>query len=170
MGDGCSGVDYTYTALLLCLLHWFRVRLVPRHLRTTFQSSYQPRNKAWQVSVSTSASRSSMCASFFPSFFFPTDGPEPSPSRSQAHIPRFHMHPLLSYTWLHHAPISYNIAFTPSARTVVDRTVHPPLSAVTLHSRRRSHRSQPARVSSCAHRSYPGLSRSDRSDRHRRSS
>ena len=31
-----------YTALVLCLLHWFRVRLVPRHLGTTFQSSYQP--------------------------------------------------------------------------------------------------------------------------------
>jgi hypothetical protein len=42
------------------------------------------------------------------------------------------MHPLLSYTRLHHAPISYDIAFTPSARTVVDRTVHSPLPAVTL--------------------------------------
>ena len=44
-------------------------------------------------------------------------------------------HPLLSYTWLHHVPIFYNIAFTPSARTVVDRTVHSPLQglqAVTL--------------------------------------
>jgi hypothetical protein len=61
-----------------------------------------------------------------------TDGPEPSPSRSQARAPRFHMHPLLSYTRLHHAPISYDIAFTPSARTVVDRTVHSPLPAVTL--------------------------------------
>ena len=61
-----------------------------------------------------------------------TDRPEPSPSRSQARAPRFHMHPLLSYTRLHHAPISYNVAFTPSARTVVDRTVHSPLPAVTL--------------------------------------
>ncbi|KAH9998763.1 hypothetical protein BJV77DRAFT_711218 [Russula vinacea] len=77
-------------------------------------------NKAWQVGVSTSASGSS------------TYGPEPSPSRSQARAPRFHMHPLLSYTRLHHAPISYDIAFTPSARTVVDRTVHSPLPAVTL--------------------------------------
>ena len=42
------------------------------------------------------------------------------------------MHPLLSYTRLHHAPISYDIAFTPSARTVVDRTVHSPFPAVTL--------------------------------------
>ena len=99
MGDRCSSVENTrdspptapYTALLLCLLHWFRVRLVPRHLRTTFQSSYQPRNKAWQVSVNTSASRSSMCASFFPSFFFPTDGPEPfaitSPHTALPHAP-----------------------------------------------------------------------------------
>jgi len=42
------------------------------------------------------------------------------------------MHPLLSYTRLHHAPISYDVAFTPSARTVVDRTLHSPLPAVTL--------------------------------------
>jgi len=42
------------------------------------------------------------------------------------------MHPLLSYTRLHHAPISYDVAFTPSARTVVDRTMHSPLPAVTL--------------------------------------
>ncbi|KAH9977498.1 hypothetical protein BJV74DRAFT_860688 [Russula compacta] len=77
-------------------------------------------NKGWQVGVSSSASGSS------------TYGPEPSPSRSQARAPRFHMHPLLSYTRLHHAPISYDIAFTPSARTVVDRTVHSPLPAVTL--------------------------------------
>jgi hypothetical protein len=42
------------------------------------------------------------------------------------------MHPLLSYTRRHHAPISYDIAFTPSARTVVDRTTHSPLPAVTL--------------------------------------
>jgi hypothetical protein len=60
------------------------------------------------------------------------DGPEPSPTRSQARAPRFHMHPLLSFTRLHHAPISYDIAFTPSARTVVDRTIHAPVPAVTL--------------------------------------
>jgi len=42
------------------------------------------------------------------------------------------MHPLLSYTRLHHAPISYDIAFTPSARTIVDRTLHSPFPAVTL--------------------------------------
>jgi hypothetical protein len=61
-----------------------------------------------------------------------TDRLEPSPSRSQARAPRFHMHPLLSYTRLYHAPISYNVAFTPSAWTVVDHIVHLPLPAVTL--------------------------------------
>jgi hypothetical protein len=75
---------------------------------------------SWQAGVSTSTSGSS------------TYGPEPSPTRSQARAPRFHMHPLLSFTRLHHAPISYDIAFTPSARTVVDRTIHAPVPAVTL--------------------------------------
>ncbi|KAN0137852.1 hypothetical protein V8E53_004336 [Lactarius tabidus] len=60
------------------------------------------------------------------------DGPEPSPTRSQALAPRFRTHPLLSFTRLHHAPISYDIAFTPSARTVVDRKIHAPVPAVTL--------------------------------------
>jgi hypothetical protein len=46
----------------------------------------------------------------------------PSPSRSQARAPSFHMHPL----------ISYDITFTPSARTVVDRTLHFPFPVVTL--------------------------------------
>jgi hypothetical protein len=43
----------------------------------------------------------------------------------------FIMHPFLSYT-RHHAPISYDIAFTPSARTVVSRTLHSPFLAVIL--------------------------------------
>jgi hypothetical protein len=42
------------------------------------------------------------------------------------------MHPVLSHTRLHHAPIYYDVAFTPSARTVVDRTQHSPFPAVTL--------------------------------------
>lgn len=42
------------------------------------------------------------------------------------------MHPLLAYTRLHHAPISYDISFTPSARTVLDRTIHSPVPAHTL--------------------------------------
>ena len=40
--------------------------------------------------------------------------------------------PPLSHTGLHHALISYNIAFTPSARTVVDHMVHFLLPAVML--------------------------------------
>ncbi|KAH9041166.1 hypothetical protein EDB84DRAFT_1559678 [Lactarius hengduanensis] len=83
---------------------------------STGQSNAHP----WQAGVSTSASGSS------------TYGPEPSPTKSQARAPRFHMHPVLSYTRLHHAPISYDISFTPSARTVVDRTIHAPVPAVTL--------------------------------------
>jgi hypothetical protein len=100
-------------------------------------------NKAWQVGVSSSTSRSLTCT-YISLFVLPfrtsltdsriarTDRPEPSPSRSQACAPRFHMHPLLLYTRLHHTPISYNVAFTPSAQTVVDRTVHSPLPAITL--------------------------------------
>ncbi|KAI0296321.1 hypothetical protein B0F90DRAFT_1811322 [Multifurca ochricompacta] len=42
------------------------------------------------------------------------------------------MHPLLSYRLLRHAPISYDIAFTPSARTVVDRIKRAPVPAITL--------------------------------------
>jgi len=72
----------------------------------TVEKNKSSNNNAWHVGVSTSASGSS------------TYGPEPSPSKSQARAPRFHMHPLLSYTRLHHAPISYDVAFTPSARTV----------------------------------------------------
>ncbi|KAF8267143.1 hypothetical protein EI94DRAFT_1731310, partial [Lactarius quietus] len=83
-------------------------------------STAQSNAHAWQAGVSTSGSGSS------------TYGPEPSPTRSQARAPRFHMHPVLSYTRLHHAPISYDIAFTPSARTVVDRTIHAPVPALTL--------------------------------------
>ncbi|KAF8500402.1 hypothetical protein F5888DRAFT_1582180, partial [Russula emetica] len=44
----------------------------------------------------------------------------------------FHMHPLLSSTRLHHAPISCDIAFTTSACTVVNRTLNSPFPAVTL--------------------------------------
>ena len=43
------------------------------------------------------------------------------------------MHPLLSYTRSHQAPISYDIASTPSsACTVVDRTVHSHVATITL--------------------------------------
>ncbi|KAH9057209.1 hypothetical protein EDB87DRAFT_1565582 [Lactarius vividus] len=88
----------------------------PDSYSSTGQSNAHP----WQAGVSTSASGSS------------TYDPEPSPTKSPARAPRVHIHPLLSYTLLRHAPISYDIAFTPSARTVVDRTIHAPVPAATL--------------------------------------
>ncbi|KAH8070762.1 hypothetical protein BXZ70DRAFT_775189 [Cristinia sonorae] len=53
---------------------------------------------------------------------------------AQAH-PRtqeLHMHPLLAYTRLHRAPITYDVMFTPSARTVLDRTTHSAIPSHTL--------------------------------------
>ncbi|KAF7791718.1 hypothetical protein EIP86_002742 [Pleurotus ostreatoroseus] len=43
-----------------------------------------------------------------------------------------HMHPLLAYTKLHHAPITYDVTFTPSARTVLDHATHSPIPPHTL--------------------------------------
>ncbi|KAI0261861.1 hypothetical protein BC834DRAFT_829629 [Gloeopeniophorella convolvens] len=102
---------------------------VPSPLVTSFPGSKAPESRpvlkqtnTWPTGgVPTSASGASS-----------TYGPTPSPTRSQARAPRLHMHPLLSYARLHHAPISYDIAFTPSARTVLDRTIHAPVPAVTL--------------------------------------
>ncbi|THH18186.1 hypothetical protein EW146_g2757 [Bondarzewia mesenterica] len=74
-------------------------------------------NHTWNGSVSGSASGSS------------SHGHAPRPS---LHPTTLHMHPLLSYTRLHHAPISYDISFAPSARTVLDRTIHSPVPAHTL--------------------------------------
>jgi hypothetical protein len=52
---------------------------------------------------------------------------------SQARAPRFYMYPLLvSYNRLSHAPILYDIASTPSARSVIDRTMHIPFPAAAL--------------------------------------
>jgi len=42
------------------------------------------------------------------------------------------MHPLLATTRLHSAPISYDILYTPSTRTVVDRTTHTAVPSHTL--------------------------------------
>lgn len=42
------------------------------------------------------------------------------------------MHPLLAATRLHSAPISYDILFTPSTRTVLDRTTHLAIPPHTL--------------------------------------
>ncbi|KAI8974828.1 hypothetical protein BD414DRAFT_175399 [Trametes punicea] len=43
-----------------------------------------------------------------------------------------HMHPLLAYTRLHRAPIMYDVSFTPSARTVLDRATRSAIPAHTL--------------------------------------
>lgn len=42
------------------------------------------------------------------------------------------MHPLLAYTRLHRAPITYDVSFTPSARTVLDRATHSAIPSHTL--------------------------------------
>ncbi|KAI1788002.1 hypothetical protein LXA43DRAFT_674566 [Ganoderma leucocontextum] len=43
-----------------------------------------------------------------------------------------HMHPLLAHTRLHRAPITYDVSFTPSARTVIDRATHSAIPSHTL--------------------------------------
>ncbi|TFK82758.1 hypothetical protein K466DRAFT_499720 [Polyporus arcularius HHB13444] len=43
-----------------------------------------------------------------------------------------HMHPLLAHTRLHRAPITYDVSFTPSARTVLDRATHSAIPSHTL--------------------------------------
>lgn len=53
-------------------------------------------------------------------------------SRSLLQTSAVHMHPLFAYTRLHHAPISYDVTSSPSARTVLDRTTHSPVPAHTL--------------------------------------
>lgn len=69
----------------------------------------------------------------------PTDG---SYSRSRSHSQptayvqqrqaSLHMHPLLAYTRLHRAPLTYDVSFSPSARTVLDRATHSAIPAHTL--------------------------------------
>ncbi|PIL23019.1 hypothetical protein GSI_14326 [Ganoderma sinense ZZ0214-1] len=43
-----------------------------------------------------------------------------------------HMHPVLAHTRLHRAPITYDVSFTPSARTVLDRATHSAIPSHTL--------------------------------------
>ncbi|KXN82355.1 hypothetical protein AN958_02652 [Leucoagaricus sp. SymC.cos] len=43
-----------------------------------------------------------------------------------------HMHPLLSYGRIQRAPISFDIIYPPSSRTVVDRHTHSPIPSCTL--------------------------------------
>ena len=42
------------------------------------------------------------------------------------------MHPLLAHTRLHRAPITYDVSFTPSGRTVLDRATHSAIPSHTL--------------------------------------
>ncbi|EIW78118.1 hypothetical protein CONPUDRAFT_127585 [Coniophora puteana RWD-64-598 SS2] len=44
-----------------------------------------------------------------------------------------HMHPLFASSRLHSAPLSYDVTFTPSARTVLDRTTHQAVPSHTLN-------------------------------------
>src|SRR6266478_7257855 len=91
----------------------FQVHLIPRLPSKLLVAQ----DKAWQPSVSTSASGSSICTCFLFTHPLPfdlelnfspliatlsTDGPEPTPSQSQACAPHFHMYPLL----LSHPPIT----------------------------------------------------------------
>ncbi|KAG2055932.1 hypothetical protein BDR06DRAFT_301482 [Suillus hirtellus] len=48
------------------------------------------------------------------------------------HPPALHMHPLFASTRLHSAPINYDVIYSPSPRTVLDRTTHSPVDAYTL--------------------------------------
>ncbi|KAF9234749.1 hypothetical protein BU15DRAFT_89872 [Melanogaster broomeanus] len=73
-------------------------------------------NAAWQGSVS-SATGSVHSRSMDP------HGMQPS---------SLHMHPLFASTRLHNAPISYDVTYTPSSRTVLDRTTHTAVPAHTL--------------------------------------
>jgi len=62
-------------------------------------------------------------------------GGTPHAPTSYAYVhrpPTLHMHPLLAYSRLHDPPISYDITYTPSPRTVLDRTTHTPVPAHTL--------------------------------------
>ncbi|KAF8431105.1 hypothetical protein L210DRAFT_3729048 [Boletus edulis BED1] len=48
------------------------------------------------------------------------------------HPTSLHMHPLFASTRLHSAPISYDVTYTPSSRTVLDRTRHTAVPTHTL--------------------------------------
>ncbi|KAH9926848.1 hypothetical protein B0H21DRAFT_763869 [Amylocystis lapponica] len=53
-------------------------------------------------------------------------------SFTRSHTPTLHMHPLFAYTRLHRAPLTYDVTFTPSARTVLDRATHSAIPSHTL--------------------------------------
>ncbi|KAI0947672.1 hypothetical protein AcW1_009373 [Taiwanofungus camphoratus] len=58
--------------------------------------------------------------------------PSPSLPYSRPGTPAMHMHPLLTHTRLHRAPLTYDVTFTPSARTVLDRATHSAIPSHTL--------------------------------------
>ncbi|KZT18670.1 hypothetical protein NEOLEDRAFT_126473 [Neolentinus lepideus HHB14362 ss-1] len=68
----------------------------------------------------------------------PTPSVASAPAYAPIHVqgnlqcPPLNMHPLLAHTRFHHAPISYDVIYTPSARTVVDRTTRQPVPTHTL--------------------------------------
>ncbi|GBE88835.1 predicted protein [Sparassis crispa] len=61
-----------------------------------------------------------------------SQAPSTHSTYSRPRTPALHMHPLLAYTRLHRAPITYDVTFTPSARTVLDRATHSAIPAHTL--------------------------------------
>lgn len=81
-------------------------------------------NDSWQTgSVGSTSSYGSL----------PRSRTHSQPSAYVAQRPTaLHMHPLLAYTRLHRAPITYDVSFTPSARTVLDRATHSAIPAHTL--------------------------------------
>ncbi|KAJ7197909.1 hypothetical protein GGX14DRAFT_184600 [Mycena pura] len=54
------------------------------------------------------------------------------PTRSEPDCTLLAMHPLFAYTHLDHAPISCDIAYAPSARTILDRATREPIPASVL--------------------------------------
>src|ERR1700691_3413113 len=65
-------------------------------------------------------------------FYILSDAPLNLHAQSQRRSGSLQMHPLLAATRLHSAPISYDILYTPSNRTVVDRTTHMAVPTHTL--------------------------------------
>ncbi|KAN0093434.1 hypothetical protein V8E55_004218 [Tylopilus felleus] len=76
-------------------------------------------NPAWQGSVSSATG----------SMYSHAGSAEP---KIPHHPSSLHMHPLFASTRLHSAPISYDVTYTPSSRTVLDRTTHTAVPAHTL--------------------------------------
>ncbi|KAH7920764.1 hypothetical protein BV22DRAFT_1107532 [Leucogyrophana mollusca] len=86
------------------------------HLRYTELRPALRHNNTWQSSVSSATGSAHSCTV------------DPHHVRSAP----LHMHPLFASTRLHNAPISYDVTYTPSSRTVLDRTTHTAVPAHTL--------------------------------------